>query len=77
MPITTGIQGQPAASRIAQTALTSATWLPTERSMPAVVMTKVMATATIRIGAAWRITFSRLPVERKGSRRWRRPRGRR
>ena len=36
---------------------------PTERSMPPVVMTKVIATATINVGAAWRSRLSRLPVE--------------
>ena len=67
IPITTGTQGQPAASRIAQTALTSATWLPTERSMPAVTITRVMATATTRIGAACRSTLSPLLRVRKCS----------
>ena len=48
---TTG-QGRPAPMAMAQTALISATCDPTDRSIPAVVMTMVMATATIRIGAA-------------------------
>ena len=44
---TTSGQGRPACSEIAASALTSASTEPTERSIPAVVITKVIATATI------------------------------
>ena len=44
----------PAPSEIAASALTSARIEPTDRSMPPVVMTKVIATATIMSGAIWR-----------------------
>ena len=64
---TTAGQGTPACSAIAASALTSATVEPTERSMPPVVMTSVMATATISIGALWRIRFRRLAWLRKAS----------
>ena len=50
---------------MAATALTSATVMPTERSMPPVMMTKVIATATTRIGAAWRRILRMLPTVRK------------
>lgn len=52
---------------MAATALISATCDPTDRSMPAVMMTKVMATATTRIGAACRRMFSRLAEVRNTS----------
>ena len=55
----------PAWSEIAASALTSATVEPTERSMPPVVMTKVIATPTIRSGAAWRSMLRMLTSERK------------
>ena len=44
-------QSKPFAIRIAASALISATIEPTARSIPAVMMTKVMATATISTGA--------------------------
>ena len=58
--ITTSGQGRPACSVSATAALTSATVEPTDRSMPPVVITKVIATATIRSGEDWRNRFSRL-----------------
>jgi hypothetical protein len=67
MPMTTDGQGTPIAMMIAATALTSATCEPTERSMPPVMMTKVMAMATIRMGAAWRTMFRMLPSVKKVS----------
>jgi hypothetical protein len=51
-PITTSGHGKPCAMRIAVSALTRATVEPTERSMPPVVMTKVIAIATMKAGAA-------------------------
>ena len=57
----------PACSEIAASALTSASTEPTERSMPPVVMTKVIATATIISGAIWRKMLSRLVSVRKVS----------
>ncbi len=48
--VTTG-QGIPASSAIAQTAFVSATIEPTERSIPPVVMTKVIPTEVTRRGA--------------------------
>ena len=47
-------QGRPWLRLIAARALTSARVEPTDKSIPPVVMTKVMATATIRMGALWR-----------------------
>ncbi len=47
-------QARPACSEIAASALTSASTEPTERSIPAVVITKVIATATIISGALCR-----------------------
>ena len=64
---TTAGHGTPACSTSAASALTSATVEPTERSMPPVVMTRVMATATISIGALWRMRFNRLTWVRKAS----------
>ena len=58
-------QSQPARSSSAAAALTRAMIEPTERSMPPVVITKVMATATMSVGDAWRRRLSRLPVEKK------------
>ena len=55
----------PACSEIAASALTSARTEPTERSMPPVVMTKVIAAATIISGAIWRMMLRRL-VGQKG-----------
>ena len=52
---TTSGQGTPCRDRRSPPrALTSATREPTDRSIPPVMMTKVMATATTSIGAAWR-----------------------
>ena len=53
-------QGRPPCNEIAASALTSASTEPTDRSMPAVVMTKVMATATIISGAICRRMLRRL-----------------
>ena len=47
-------QGTPAWSRIAQSAETSARIEPTDRSMPPVVITSVIADATISSGEDWR-----------------------
>ena len=49
--MTTNGQGIAACRRMAASALTNATVEPTDRSMPPVVMTKVIATATISSGA--------------------------
>jgi len=67
MPAAASGQGTPAASASATKALVSATVDPTDRSMPPVVITKVMATATISIGAACRSRLSRLPSLRNAS----------
>ena len=67
MRITTAGQGTPACSEIAASALTSASTEPTERSMPAVVMTKVIATATIISGAIWRKMLRRFACVRNVS----------
>ena len=67
MATTTSGQGRPACSSVADSALTSASTEPTERSMPPVVMTKVIAAATISSGADWRRMLSRLGVVRKAS----------
>ena len=64
---TTSGQGTPACSEIAASALTSASTEPTERSIPAVVMTKVIATATIISGAICRRMLRRLTSVRKVS----------
>src|SRR5688572_11387864 len=66
-PTTTTGQGTNVPNAIAASALISATVDPTDRSMPPVVMTRVIATATIIIGAAWRSTLRMLPVVRKAS----------
>ena len=60
-------QGMPMPMRTAASALTIATVDPTERSIPPVVITKVIATATIRIGADWRSMFNRLPAEKNAT----------
>ncbi len=60
-------QGRPAWSRIAATAFTSASTEPTERSMPPVVMTKVIAMAVISSGALCRRRFRMFVSERKAS----------
>ena len=52
---------------MAQSALTSARIEPTDRSMPPVVITSVMAAATISSGADWRRMFRMLPSVRKSS----------
>jgi len=57
--ITNG-QDRPSCSKIAASAFTSASIEPTDRSIPAVVITKVMATATIMSGALCRKTLRRL-----------------
>ena len=67
MRMTTTGHGTPACREIAASALTSASTEPTERSMPAVVMTKVIATATIISGAIWRRMLSRFTGVRKVS----------
>ena len=58
-------QGQPACRAIADKALTIASVEPTDRSMPPVVMTRVIATAAISVGALWRSTLSMLACVRK------------
>lgn len=60
-PAATSGQGNPARSPMAESALASATVEPTERSVPPVVTTKVMATATTSKGADWRSRLSRSP----------------
>ena len=57
--MTSGI-GMPASSSIAETTAATATIEPTERSMPAVRMTKVMPTETMPNSATWRSTLIRL-----------------
>ncbi len=57
--ITSG-QVRPACSEIAASAFTSASTEPTDRSIPAVVITKVIATATIMSGAVCRKILRRL-----------------
>ncbi len=52
---------------MAQSALVSARTDPTERSMPPVVMTSVMAVATISSGADWRRMLRILSSDRKAS----------
>src|SRR5262245_22036663 len=54
----------PARSRISQAETTAdkATRLPTDKSMPPVMMTKVMPTAIIAITAIWLAMFSKLLV---------------
>ena len=59
-------QGMPAWSAMAASALISATVEPTDRSMPPVVMTKVMAMATISSGEDWRSRLRRLPRGQEG-----------
>ena len=61
---TTTHQEHPADSNTAERTPTTARVEPTERSMPPEVMTSVIATATIRVGAAWRNTLRTLPVVR-------------
>src|SRR4051812_46689363 len=60
-------QGRSARSAIAAKAFTRATVDPTDRSMPPVVITNVIATATISMGADWRSRFKRLPGVRNAS----------
>src|SRR3712207_4105346 len=57
----------PAVMAMADSALTRARVEPTERSMPPVVMTRVIAVATIRVGALWRTMLSRLLCDRNPS----------
>ena len=52
---------------MAAEAFIKATCEPTERSMPAVIITNVIAIATIRMGAAWRRMFSKFPKLKKTS----------
>ncbi len=54
-------------AKIASAAAVSPTIEPTDRSMLPVVITKVIATATITVGATWRATLTRLLVVRKAS----------
>src|ERR1700712_1691172 len=63
-PISTTIPGTPARNAMADTAPTSASVEPIDKSMPPVVMTSVIVVATISSGALWRSTLSRLPVVR-------------
>ncbi len=67
MPMNTTGHGIESCSNIAVSAPINATVDPTERSMPPVVITKVMAAATISRGALWRRMFSTLLFEVKPS----------
>ena len=59
--------GRPSPKNVTTRTETSATSDPTERSIPAVAMTKVMPTAMMTIGAACRATFRKLSHVRKCS----------
>ena len=59
--------GKPSCRSVADNVATSASTEPTERSMPPVVMTKVIAAATISSGADCRRMFKRLGDVRKAA----------
>ena len=63
--MTTRLAVSPSVSQAEVRQDTSATIAPTERSMPAVAMTKVEPTPIMMIGAVCRATLSRLMVVRK------------
>ena len=70
-------QGKPNCSSVADSVATSASTEPTDRSMPPVVMTKVIAAATISSGADWRRMLSRFGGGQEGVGRDREDAGRR
>jgi hypothetical protein len=57
--------GKPAFNALAKTTPEKAMIDPTERSIPAVIMTKVIPTAMIALIAVCCVTFSRLETVRK------------
>src|SRR5919112_4602429 len=64
---TSATSGFPVLARSAKEAAVNPTMEPTERSIAPVVMTKVIAIATMTVGATWRNTFTRLLAVKKAS----------